>query len=623
MKKHQLHLLWSSISPMISSGYGRVTKEIVMRLLKCGFSVTNHSYQSRGDPHTIDNTFKILENGASKYGTDVIPEYVQKYGFEALITLYDPWAFSGEMGNLNVPWIPYVPIDAEPLNPILTDKLDRAYKVICFSEFAKKELDKIGIKGINIPHGVDTKTFKPLSKEERMAIRKEFNIPNDVFLIGSVGTNLQDRKDFPRMLWMFSEFLKKTKANAYLYIHANPQGRPGASYDLDELTKVYGIQDRVILAEGHKDLVDFPFSNEGMVRMYNIFDVYLSTSRAEGCGLPILEAQSCGIPAIVPDNSAQPEWVKEHGWIIPCNDHVISLTTPQHNKWYLINIKKCVDILEDVYKNTKKREKYGKMARKAMLGYDWDKIVKEKWIPFLDEVYKELHAKTRKTYVRGKTHNIRNHSQDAILIRENIIEQSYTRHIELNKKDTWLDIGGHIGTFAIDIADKVKEVYCYEPDKDNFKLLKKNVEENHLKNVFIFNEAVVGNEDKKRDFFVGVNSGAGSLMKAGIKWGGEIQKVKCENINTILKKHKINRVKIDCEGGEYEIIKAMDLSKIDEIIFEYHFNVLRMAKYDELLELLSENFIIRKAALINPFTDTIIHCRKYVPKIQKKQAQKT
>jgi len=613
MRKNKLRLLWSSVSPVISSGYGRVTKEIVSRLLKKGFYVVNHGYQSKGEPHIVNNTFRVLENGAGKYGVDVIPEYVKKYGFELLITLYDPWVFAGAMASLNVPWIPYVPVDAEPVSPSVAEKLERAYRVVCFSEFAKRELKKAGIESVNIPHGVDIKQFRPLSKEEKDRARMEFNIPLDAFLVGSVGVNFGDRKDIPRLMWIFSEFLKKTKANAYLYIHTNPKGKPGAAYDIKDLARLYDIKDRLIVAEGHKEMVDFPFSDEGMTRMYNVFDVYMSTSRAEGCGLPILEAQACGVPAIVPDNSAQPEWVKGHGWIIPCKDHIVSLTTPQNNKWYLADVKEGVKALEDAYRNPEKRRERGKEARQAMLKYDWDKIVEEKWVPFLSEVHKELRGKTRKVYAGRKVYHIRNRNIDSLMVVENILENMYTRHLSLTKKDVWLDIGAHVGTFGIDISDKVKQVYCYEPSKESFKLLKKNIKENNVKNVFAVNKAVVGTDEKERTFYVGKNSGANSLIKNRIKWGGETSATKCENINSIIKKYNINKVKIDCEGGEYEIIKAMDLSKIDEMIFEYHFNVLRMAKYEELLQLLAEHFIVMKPALINPFTDTIVYCKKYVP----------
>jgi len=48
----------------------------------------------------------------------------------------------------------------------------------------------------------------------------------------------------------------------------------------------------------------------------------------------------------------------------------------------------------------------------------------------------------------------------------------------VNKKSAVIDIGAHIGTFAIPIANDVKEVIAFEPSPEAFALLSRNVEEN-------------------------------------------------------------------------------------------------------------------------------------------------
>jgi len=619
MEGNKTKILWSSVTPTVESGYGRVTREIVSRLIDGGYDVMNHGYQTRGKLHTVDGTFKMLDCGGTKYGVNVIPEYAKKYKRDILITLFDPWIFPDNMPYLGIPWIPYIPIDAEPVSWIQYNLLKKAFKVVCFSEFAKKELEKVGVKAVNIPHGVDTNVFTPFSKEEKIKLREKFHIPQDAFLIGTNGANQWNRKDFPRMIRIFSKFIKKTKANAYLYIQANPNGKAGRAYNLSLLAQLYGVKDRVKFPE--KNPANFPMHNKGMAKMYNTFDVYLSTSRAEGCGLPILEAQACGVPAIVPDNSAQPEWVKGHGWVVPCSDHIVVLTTPQHNKWYLIDIDECVADLEDAYKHTKKREKYGRMAREAMLDYDWDKIVIEKWIPFLDQVHKEMTARTRKMWAENKVFTVRNGTIDVALVNMIVLRGEYSQLIKLSKDDVWLDIGGHIGTFAIDIADKVKKVYSFEPERKNFELLKQNVEENKIKNISIFNKAIVGSEDKEIELLINGsgNTGGHSLISVkdnyiGKLLSGEVEgvstTVQCENINDTIKRYKINKIKMDCEGAEYDLIKAMDFKGIDEIILEYHFNILGLEKYQELVDYLKETFNVKASNIINVTGQTKIYCVK-------------
>ncbi len=617
--KNKLKVLWSSVTPTVESGYGRVSNEVVKRLIKAGFDIMNHGYQTTGRPHKVDGTFTMLEAGDKNYGVDVIPKYLDKYGRDIYITLFDVWIFPDKMSDLGRPWIPYAPVDAEPVSWLLKNKLQYAFEILCYSEFAKKELEKVGLHSVIIPHGVDTKVYKPFLKEKKLELRKKFGIDKDTFVIGTVGANLWNRKDFPRMIRIFAEFNKKVP-NSQLYIHAKPDGEAGKRFNLAALAQLYGVLGKVKFPRpGAPKLTD-----KQMANMYNTFDVYFSTSRAEGCGLPILEAQACGIPAIVPNNSAQPEWVKGHGWIVPCNDHLVVLTTPQHNKWPLIDVKEAFNALMEAYNNDHNiRKKYGRMARKAMLNYDWDKIVKEKWIPFLNKVYKDLDGKERKMYAEGKVFNIRTGTLDRIIVRNVVKIKEYSKFLHLTKNDVWLDIGGHIGTFAIDIADKVKHVYSFEPNKDNFRLLKKNLKENNIKNVTVFNKALVGNYEKMRELFLDRkgNTGGHSLIKTGEFPRSDISEiVRCENINDIIKKYKIDKIKLDCEGAEYELIKALDIDSlidINEIIFEYHFNVLGMGKYEELLRYLSGIFSqMGIAGKVNPRGQTIVYAQRKVYKMR-------
>jgi FkbM family methyltransferase len=263
------------------------------------------------------------------------------------------------------------------------------------------------------------------------------------------------------------------------------------------------------------------------------------------------------------------------------------------------------------------------MAREAMLEYDWDKIVEEKWIPFFDKVHEELYSGKQKVWAEGKVFNIRGGTFDHAIIDEVIHKRTYSQHLKLDKDDVVLDIGGQIGTFSIDIAGKVSKVYTYEPDKDNFEFLKKNIEENKIENIFANNKAVVGNEDKERTLFkgnkfngAGNNTGGYSLIDCETE---SKDKVHCENINAIIKSCGITKIKMDCEGSEYEIIKSADLSSIKELIFEYHFNLLGMAKYEELLEYLKKYFVVAEMKMVYPHGQTIVYCKKLTASDSRKE----
>jgi len=74
-------------------------------------------------------------------------------------------------------------------------------------------------------------------------------------------------------------------------------------------------------------------------------------------------------------------------------------------------------------------------------------------------------------------------------------------YLKLSSSSIVIDIGAHIGLFAVKVARKVKKVVAIEPHPENFKLLLANVRLNHLKNVTAIN-AAIGREMEKLFFLV-------------------------------------------------------------------------------------------------------------------------
>jgi FkbM family methyltransferase len=605
MRGGKLKILWSSVSPQVETGYGRVSKEIVTRLKKAGFDIIYHGYQHQFNQDW--DGIQILKTGEKEqFGEDVLTKYFNKYERDVVITLFDLWKLNF-MPKLGIRWIPYFPIDAAPLTEPLIEPAKSAYKRICFSDFAKELLDNAGIENSMIPHGIDTKVFKPLTNRDEL--RKNSGIDKDDFIIGTVGMNIFDRKDFPRMIRIFSEFVHKNKLeNAYLYLHTNPDIEPPFGFNIKVLAKQYRVEKFVRCFQ--KNPFVEPLQNTGLAKMYNTFDVTMITSRAEGCCLPVLESQACGVPCIVSDYSATPEWVRGHGWTVKADDYIHALTTTMMNHWHLMDINEGVKALEDAYFNRGKIKKYGKIAREEMLKYDWDKIVEEKWVPYLNALEKEIYSETRKIKVNGKEMIVRNDTIDELVVNSVIGQGEYRKMIELTKKDRWLDIGGHIGSFTVDISNEVENVYIFEPVKDNWKLLLKNTES--FTNVGTYNYAIIGTDDKTRKlnlFLQGEqNTGGHSLIGEG-----DGEEIKCKNINNVLDEFGINKIKLDCEGSEYEILKAItedNLKKMKEIILEYHFNLLGLSKFEELVKYLEPNFKVNISRYIDIAGQTIIHCKR-------------
>jgi glycosyltransferase involved in cell wall biosynthesis len=75
------------------------------------------------------------------------------------------------------------------------------------------------------------------------------------------------------------------------------------------LAKELGVWGRIRLAG--------PVSDEMLAALYCAADVLAQPSRAEGFGLPVIEAMACGLPVVVSDGGALPEVAGEAGVVVP------------------------------------------------------------------------------------------------------------------------------------------------------------------------------------------------------------------------------------------------------------------------------------------------------------------
>ena len=177
---------------------------------------------------------------------------------------------------------------------------------------------------------------------------------------------------------------------------------------------------------------------------------------------------------------------------------------------------------------------------------------------------------------------------------------------DLDQKDTWLDAGGHIGIFAARLLTQfpnIEKLYSYEPFHNNVEFLEQNLLMNGVREKCeIVEKAIVADNSEEVEFFLSQDSGKHSVHPIR---GRQVTRVPAENINTILKEKNINCIKMDIEGLEYDMIKAVqDWSKIKLVIIEYHFHYSwllenRSSKFNEVLEIIRSNF---DQVFVNPRT---------------------
>lgn len=169
-------------------------------------------------------------------------------------------------------------------------------------------------------------------------------------------------------------------------------------------------------------------------------------------------------------------------------------------------------------------------------------------------------------------------------IREIVKKNDYLLDRFNDQESTFLDIGANCGVATIILAKQnpLSRVFSFEPSPETFKLLKKNVEDNKLRNVELYNMAMT---KKGIDFLnlsilprmSGANTTYSSIDKFEEKYKSNLSvKVPCISLDQLVQQNKIDTIhllKIDCEGAEFDIIYDSEYikeGKVKNIVGEFH-----------------------------------------------------
>jgi glycosyltransferase involved in cell wall biosynthesis len=384
------------------SAYSKVMYELATRLAKVGYPVAHipMGMANQMGIQTYENNLRIYTSGSNPFGEDVAVSHYLEYKADMLITLKEPWVFS-RLYNEPINFTPVCPIDHSPVSAGITSRLHTAFKVIAISRFGQRELKNAGLDSVYMPHGVKTEVYKPMPKRKK-EFRKAWFLDEDAFIIGVVAMN-RARKKIDRMLRGYKLFRERNpdvKSHLMLWTNVRPPRRP------EEMPLGLGDQSVDLVPEvvrlGLMEHVTFPdektigrgipeWTEQGkwdMVKLYNCFDVLLLCTGGEGFGLPLIEAQSVGVPVLTTDYAAGPELVGA-GLTVPWYDYDVS-NTPG-TRYALVSLDKMADALAKIYNAD--REKLAKKARAFALRYDWNRVVEDYLLPFLDSCELELKPK--------------------------------------------------------------------------------------------------------------------------------------------------------------------------------------------------------------------------------------
>ncbi|MDD3783490.1 MAG: FkbM family methyltransferase [Candidatus Portnoybacteria bacterium] len=249
-------------------------------------------------------------------------------------------------------------------------------------------------------------------------------------------------------------------------------------------------------------------------------------------------------------------------------------------------------------------------------------------IPFLRQLHGFLKVHLRPKFVKiGEYKFFINRNDFAVsshLLGDKVYEPTETNIVrgQINKGDIVVDMGANIGYYTLIFAGlvgKSGKVFAFEPDRDNFALLSKNVKENKFDNVILINKAISDKNGQTKLYLSKDNKGDHRIYDSGENRDSVVVDVVCLDDFLGEYKHKINFIKMDIQGAEGNALKGMiDIiknSKKIKILAEFWPMGLSNFNFNpkEFLEILEDYgfsfYNIQRAGTIKATKDEIL--KKY------------
>jgi len=125
-----------------------------------------------------------------------------------------------------------------------------------------------------------------------------------------------------------------------------------------------------------------------------------------------------------------------------------------------------------------------------------------------------------------------------------------------------VDVGAHVGLFSLVASTFAKEVISIEPHPLNFKLLEINKIINNAENIIPLNKAL-WSEKTNLELHEGAHTGSHSILQNYPSKKYLVQSMTLEEI--IDEFGRIDLLKMDIEGSEFEIFRKLDANILREI----------------------------------------------------------
>lgn len=364
MKKKKV--LFQSDFSLAKTGFGRNAKAILEYLHKTGkYEITqyccgqswNHPelqrtpWRSVGTLPDSQQEMQKLQQDPNvardaSYGAQNIDKIVKEFQPDVYFAVQDIWGIDWAIEKKwfkNISSVLWTTLDSVPILPSAVNAAAKVDNLWVWSNFAEKELHKMGHKKVRTMHGaIETEKFFRLPEEKRASLRNKFNIQQDEFVIGFLFRN-QLRKSVPNLIEGYSIFKRenpKTKTKLLLHTHF------GEGWNILKLCDEYKVDKKEIITtqvcrdcgeyevsvfSGQEKPCKFCGSPKGVVttqpgvgvseeklnEVYNLMDIYCHPITSGGQEIPIQEAKLTELITLVTNYSCGEEMCEPEAASLP------------------------------------------------------------------------------------------------------------------------------------------------------------------------------------------------------------------------------------------------------------------------------------------------------------------
>jgi glycosyltransferase involved in cell wall biosynthesis len=363
-----MKILWLSDFDMKGSGYYNISVPLCSGLEAIGHDVKVLGMHYKGEEHPYN--FSILPVRNAQEIFVMIQNLHVLWKFDVFVCALDiihqeKFLRNQILAERKFPYVGIMPIESDPLVIEWAMVLMQMDKVFIISEFGMEEAKKAGVEAEHLQIGVSNMVWHPITDEEKEDTRNVLGLDKDDFVVLTVADN-QERKNLASGMEIFSNFAKDKKAKYVMVTREHNL----VGWKLRSYASTLGIADKILLLERGMEL-------NKLRLIYGMSDIFFLPSKAEGLGIPLLEAMATGIPCIGTNCTGIKELLSEDRGILV--DHEYKYVDPFGNGHrYLIDKKKAEEALNRVYES----------------GFDVDKALKytqeREWIITLEQMEKAL-----------------------------------------------------------------------------------------------------------------------------------------------------------------------------------------------------------------------------------------